>query len=180
MSMQPDENITAWFADAAARHPDILHTEAKPRFVEMEWDEIIQSGKRMALPHFTVVLEDYEEGMNDNGADYLSRVPQIAFMVLRTVPPGKLALKKSTYVDAKRIAESFIAKLRADAEAGVCDADVPAGVVPPVKVMLSTLKGTRVGPVPAFDQGFGYRISVDIRTDESMELDPEQTNWLPR
>lgn len=178
--METDENITAWFTDAAARHPDILHTAQKPRFFEMEWDEIIQSGKAMALPHFALVLEDYEEGMNDNGGDYITRMPQLSFMVLRTVPPGKLALKKETYTKAKLIAESILAKLHSDCDAGVCDADVPTGVIPPVHVLISSVKGTKVGPVPAFDQAFGYRLSVNIRTDNNVDLTTDNTAWVPR
>lgn len=173
-----DKQLTAWFTDAATRNPDIRHTSAKPRFFEMEWDEIIQSGAAMALPHFALVLEDYEDGMNDNGHDYISGTMNIAFLIIRTVPPGKRAMKKETYAKARKIARDILAKLHSDADAGPCDADVPNGITPPVKVLLSTMSGQRIGPVPAFDQAFGYRLQVTIRVHDDPALDMSGTQWL--
>lgn len=178
--MTAAQNITAWFTDAATRHPDIRHGDGGAvRFFELEWDELIQNGGMQALTHWTLVLEDYDESMEDSGADYYARRPHLAFMVVKTVPQGDLPGKKQAYIDAQRIAEQVLAKLFTDTDTGPCTADVPAGVRVPVKVLIDTVKGTRVGPVPAFDHAFGYRISVDVRMDGDVDLDSSHTAWLP-
>ncbi len=177
--MTSAENITAWFTDAATRHPDIRHTPQVPRFFEMEWDEIVQNGAMAALPAWALVLEDGEDAMEYNEGDYTSRRTSIAFMLLRTVPVGDTAHKKATYTEAQRIAEQVLAKLNNDALEEHCDADLPPGISPPVKVLLNSVRGMRVGPVPAFDHAFGYRIALDIRTNNEVDMDPQNAGWLP-
>ena len=175
--MTSSENLTAWFMDAATRHPDILHTTDNPRFFELEWDEIVQSGGLAALPGWALVLEDHEDSMEDNDGDYISRRTNLAFMVLRTVPIGDLPAKKAAYIDAQRIAEQVLAKLYTDSLLGHCDADLPPGIMPPVKVLLNTARCIRVGPVPVFDNAFGCRISLDIRTHEEVDMSTDSVSW---
>ena len=74
MALPNPDNLSAWFRDAATRHPDILHTAAKPRFFEMEWDEMMEAATPLAAPSWTLVLEEYTEQVRDNEGDYLSIV----------------------------------------------------------------------------------------------------------
>lgn len=171
------ENTSAWFADAATRHPQILHTPGDPRFFELEWDEMMQAGRPLAAKHWTLVLEDYTERVRDNDGDYLSTLQDLAFVVVRHVKPGAAQAKHATFEAAKLIGKSIIAKLKADASLD-CDADVPAGVSPPRHVDLSTVTFMPVMH-PAFDHAAGCRVTVRIRTDHELTFERDEVAWLP-
>lgn len=171
------ENISAWFRDAATRHPDILHTEAKPRYYELEWDEMMAAGQPIAAKDFTLVLEDYVENVRDNGGDYLSTLQDLAFMVVKHVPRNaKASVKREMFNRTKLIAKSIVAKLKAD-ELDACDADVPAGVAPPRYVDLSTVTYMPVMP-SFFDHAVGCRVTVKIRTDDELEFRRDEVEWV--
>lgn len=177
MPLAPDANITAWFKDAATRHPDILHTPEKPRFFEMEWELLMQHGANLSAKSWVLILEDYEEQFADPNADYISITPVIAFMVGRNVPKGNKAALQATYEEARRIGKSIIAKWKQD-QLDACDADVPEGVTPPRLVDIHTLRIVRV-QLPMFDEAFGVRVSIRIRTDEETTFSRDEVEWVP-
>lgn len=177
-----DANITAWFEDAATRHPEILHnpaTEAGKRFFELEWDEMVQNAKQLSNTGWYLILEDYREEFQDNNADYISQTPTITFWVIRNVKPGDRADKKQAYQDARRIARSIWSKLARDTHnyLAECDADVPDGVSLPADVLLGTLVVDRLQH-PMFPSSFGVRCMLKIRTNHEESLD-EETEWVP-
>ncbi|HRH68781.1 MAG TPA: hypothetical protein PLB89_04670 [Flavobacteriales bacterium] len=173
------EQITALFLDAAKRHPDILHTDTvkPPRFYELEWEEMVQSGSKLAAVHWTLILEEYVEEFRDNGADYISLFPHIAFLVGKHVPQGNNAAKQATYLEARRIAHSIVGKFRSD-ERDRCNADLPPGVNAPALVELSTL---RIQPIklPLLDNAYGVRCTIKIRTDQEEHFSRDEVAWLP-
>jgi hypothetical protein len=177
MPLAPDANITAWFKDAATRHPDILHTPEKPKFFEMEWELLMQHGANLSAKSWVLILEDYEEQFADPNADYISITPVIAFMVGRNVPKGNKAALQATYEEARRIGKSIIAKWKQD-QLDACDADVPEGVTPPRLVDIHTLRIVRV-QLPMFDEAFGVRVSIRIRTDEETTFSRDEVEWVP-
>ena len=177
-----DKNITAWFKDAATRHPDILHTdtEAGRRFFEMEWDDMVRNGKQLANHKWYLILEDYKEQFHDNGAEYITLTPVLSFMVVRSTPLGKPEEKMKTFQDARAIAKSIVEKLHQDSMA--CrnngQADVPTGVVPPESVELSTLTMQRIVP-PMFANSAGVYCTVRVRTNESEDFNSSTVAWVP-
>jgi len=172
------QNISAWFTDAAKRHPEILHTEKKPAYFELEWDEMFAAAQPIAAKEYTLVLEDYTENVRDNGGDYLSTLQDLAFMVVKHVPRNaKANVKRAMFVETKRIAKSIVSKLKADEEAG-CDADVPVGVTAPRLVDLSTVSFMPVMP-PFFDHAVGCRVTVKIRTDHELTFSRDEVEWVP-
>lgn len=175
--MAPDQNITAWFDDAARRHPDIRHSDADKRFYEEEWNLMMQNGRSLSAKSWVLLLEDYEERFHDPLADYVTITPELAFMVGRHVPQGKKAELQTTYEEARRIAKSIVAKLYRDCM-DACDADVPEGVKPPVMVDLNSLRITRV-ELPLFDHAFGVRVTILIRTNDETTFTREEAAWLP-
>lgn len=174
--MAPDQNITAWFEDAARRHPDIRHTDKDQRFFEEEWNLMMQNSSKLAAKSFVLVLEDYEERFHDPLADYVTITPELAFMVGRHVPKGKKADLQHTWEEARRIAKGIVAKLYRDCQ-DACDADVPEGVKPPVMVDLNSLRITRV-QLPMFDHAFGVRVTILIRTDQETTFERNEVPWL--
>ena len=111
------EHITALFKDAAERHPDIQHSDTLkiPRFYELEWDEMMQFGTGLAVKNWTMVLEEYTEEFRDNNGDYISLLPNIAFMIGKHVPHGKNDLKQQAWTESRNICHNIIAKLSAEA-----------------------------------------------------------------
>lgn len=173
-----DRNITAWFRDAATRHPDIRHSDADQRFFELEWEDLLASGKKQGAKGWYLILEDYTEKFHDPDAEYITITPEVAFLVVRSVPRGKVAEKMQTYEEARRIAKSIVAKLYRDYVDG-CDADVPAGVTVPRLVDLNTLRIDRVSNVPLLDNAYGVRTQVMIRTDTETTFTRDEGGWLP-
>jgi hypothetical protein len=177
-----DTNLTAWFRDAATRHPKILHVETVPgkRFFEMEWDEMVQNGKQLANDKWYLILEDYKEQFFDNGGEYITITPVLSFLVVRSTPLGNSEKKMETYVEAREIAKSIVQKLHADSIAcrNNTDADVPPGVVPPVNVELGTLTFQRVQP-PMFAHSAGVYCTVRVRTNEEEDFGSSDVDWVP-
>lgn len=173
------EHITALFRDAAMRHPQIQHTNELrlPRFYELEWEEMLQSGSRVACPDWTMVLEEYVEEYRDNNGDYISLLPTVAFLIGRHVRQGDAQAKAQTFLDARAIAHSIVARLRQHASLG-CNADLPPGVAAPALVDINTL---RIQPLrlPYFDHAFGVRASLRMRTDQEVPFTGEEVEWLP-
>jgi hypothetical protein len=179
-----DANISAYFLDVAKRHPDIQHDPSLPyekhRFFEMEWDEMLSSQRTLSATHWTLVLEDYRERFTDNKGDYISSKPIVTFMVLKHVTHGKAQEKHHTWQQARRIAHSIIGKLVADQEQHRyhCTADVPAGVVPPHHIDISTLTFERVQP-EIFDFAVGCRASFAWMMDHQERFSRNEVQWLP-
>jgi hypothetical protein len=171
------EFLTAWFTDAATRHPLILHTTVKPRFFELEFDLILQNGVKAAMTGWTVILEDYTTGLRDNDADYISKVPKLAFWVIKHVPHGKKADLQDAYEDAEGIAQDIIAKLYQDSLDGICDADVPAAItIVPRSVDLNSVSFQPLGP--ELDNAYGTRCTVNIRMDKEVNLSRTRVAWV--
>jgi hypothetical protein len=172
-------NITAWFTDAATRHPDILHSATNKRFFELEWDEMIENGQALSVLNWTLILEDYVEQPRDNDGDYVSIVQTISFMVVKHVPIGDVDAKKLAFEKGRSICWDIIAKMKADEGAGIegCDPDVPAGVSAP---HFEDLNSTRIIVVqPDFlDHACGARATVLWRTDNEVDLSRNRVAWV--
>lgn len=175
--MTDRENIHQWFLDACTRHPDIAHTEARPKFFEMEFDEIVQSGARMAMQGFNVILEDYREKLNDNGGDYHSETALLAFWVVTQVGAGKATARRAAYAACKTKAYDLLAKMVRDSCIMGEEADLPAGLVRPHAIDLNAVETMTVGPV--FDQAFGIRMSVNWLDHQEVDLSRERVEWTP-
>lgn len=175
--MENVANITAWFVDAATRHPDILHSTANKRFFELEWDEMMQSGAALAAEKWTLAFEDYTEQVRDNDGDYLSIIQVLAFQVVKHVPQGDAVALHANFVEGRRIAKSIVAKMKAD-ELDGCDADVPAGVTAPRLVDLSAVTFMPMLS-PYFDHAAGCRCTVRIRTDHEVTFSRNEVAWMP-
>lgn len=175
-----DENLTAYFKDIATRHTAIQHTDADPRFFELEWDEMVSNGKALSNDHFYLILQDYKEQFDDNKAEYYPQFPVISFMIVKAVKPGKTSDKKAVYQEARRIAKGIIAKMRKD---GIdsredCEADVPVNVAPPSAVFIKTLSFQRIAP-PFFAHSFGVLATIKIHTDIEEDFPVDEDDWLP-
>lgn len=162
-------NITAWFKDAATRHPLIQHSDASSktkRFFEIEWDEMLQNGQQLGIPKdaWYLCLEDYREEYDENDTEYISMLPVLRFWVIRSVKPGDLADKKLAYEEARAIARSIWSKLKKDAHDYLvdCSADVPDGVELPADVYLNTLKVDRLQH-PMFTDSYGVSVMLKVR-----------------
>lgn len=177
MALPNPENLSLWFRDAATRHPDILHTEQNKRFFELEWDEMMEAAQPLAAEKWTLVLEEYTEQFVDNLGDYISVLNVVAFMVVKNVTRGEAMEKLNTFEEARRIAKSIVAKLKAD-ELAACDADVPVGVTAPRLVDLSTLRIQRIMP-DLFDHAAGVRVIVKVRTDQEATFSRDEVAWAP-
>jgi len=177
--MTPQEQITAYFKDIATRHPSIRHTEAKPRFFELEWEEMMQTASPLAATSWVLVLEEYTENLRDNDGDYLSLLPTMAVMVGIHVPQGRKSAKDAAFRDSRTICWDIVDKMKAD-ELAACDADVPAGVRPPRLMDLSSVKLQPI-KLPYFDHTFGTRLTFRWRVDKDLDLplDGTRVAWLP-
>lgn len=172
------EQITALFKDVATRHPLIRHTDDLkiPRFYEMEWEEMLQSGSGVAAVNWTLVLEEYVEEFRDNNGGYISLNPNVAFLVGKHVKQGDKAAKAAAFLEARAIAHNIIGKFQEHDRLG-CNADLPAGVKAPANVDINTL---RIQPIrlPYFDHAFGVRVSIKIRTDQEELFSGDEVEWL--
>ena len=168
--------ITAWFLDAATRHPLILHTTATPRFFEAEFELLLQNGVKLAATGWTLLLEDYTTQLRDNDHDYVSKVPKMAFWIVKHVKQGSKAELQATYETAEDIAQDIIAKLHQDV-LNPCEADVPAAIdLLPRSVDLSSVSFQPIGP--ELDHAFGIRTMVNVRVDEEVNLERNRTAWV--
>lgn len=175
--MTDRENIRLWFLDACARHPDIAHTDARPRFFEMEFDEIVQGSASMAMQGYNVILEDYREKLNDNLGDYHSETALLAFWVVTHVGVGKAEAKRAAYAACKAKAFDLLAKMWNDSCAIGEEADLPAGIVRPHAIDLNAVETMTVGPV--FDHAYGIRMSVNWLDHQEVDLSRERVAWNP-
>lgn len=175
--MTARESLTAWFTDAATRHPAIGHTTAKPRFFEAEFDLILQNGVKVAMTGWTLILEDHTTALRDNEHDYVSKVTRAAFWVVRHVKQGSKAVLEETYHQAEAIALDVIAKLHQDV-LDTCNADVPPAItLLPRDLDLNSVNLQPIGP--ELDHAYGIRCAVSMRFDEDVDLSRERVAWTP-
>lgn len=175
------QNITAYIEDMARRHPLVLHGEAGvQRFFDLEWDDMVENGAKLAGKGWNIVLEDYQEEHREDGGEYEYYVASVAIMILTNVPRGKEGFRKDAYVTARAIAQSFRAKMKRE-HAGNCDPDVPDGVRCPEWVDPNKGRFQRVQPpFNGFDNSAGIRMVVRWTGTDETPLDKDTTEWLPR
>ena len=169
-------NLIAYFRDMATRHPDILHTAAKPRFFFLEWDTMVESGQKLAATGYTLVVEDFKEQLKVDGGEHETVVQSVALMVLRHAKPGNQADVMEAYTDSRRICRSLLAKMRRE-HFNNCAPDVPAGITVPEWVDLNSATITAVKP-PFFDNAYGMRMVVQCRTRDEGLLTEDDTEWV--
>lgn len=180
--MTPAQHITAYFTDAATRHPLILHnpTATIPRFFEMEFDLIIQNGSKLAMKDWTLILEDHTDRLRSNADDYVHVIHKVAFWIIKHVPQGKKADLVAAYATAETIGYDIIGKLVADSgmleNTERCSADVPDDVEPPYDFDLATVEKMQIGP--EFDHAYGARFSFDWNSTKEITINRARAAWV--
>lgn len=173
-------NIIAYFEDMATRHPAILHSADEQRFFDLEWDDMVENGAKLAGTGWNVVLEDFREEYLVDGGEHEMVRASIAVMILTNVPRGKQAKKNTAYELSRHIAIDFLAKMKRE-RFNDCDPDLPVGVFPPEWVDLNTATFTRVQPrFTGFDHSCGVRMVVRWLSDIPFGdmLDNNDTTWV--
>ncbi|SDK34744.1 hypothetical protein SAMN05421823_102518 [Catalinimonas alkaloidigena] len=157
-----------YFLDVATRHPDLQHTDQKPRFFQMNVEEVISGRGNFRPEDYVLVIDSFEGQLVDYRSDNILDYQHGAFQVLRHSPKDDALLRRQIESKTKQIVFQILAKLLHDRlpENGRL-----------FNLEVSNTKYFKIGPV--FDQVYGHRCELTFYESASHNLDYDPSLWYP-
>jgi len=159
-----------YFENIARKQASIRHEENNKEcfFYIEDWNNTQPIAQKLARQagNAILVLEEYDDEVNDSNADNNRVSIYGAFVVIKHVSDSR-GDKDTAKEDCRRIAKSIVHKLKWDALNGVLNTQ---------KIVCKMdSRGFSVGPV--FNNYWGWRYSFAWTAPENIALNP--ADWLP-
>lgn len=108
-------DLVSYFENLAAKHIDILHSEAEKHFFRFEIDEVLAGINRTDVNFPMLILEGYNFGYTDNRSDNLLKNRNGAFVLLdRIADPSDYNELHRTWDELELIGDDILLKIKAD------------------------------------------------------------------